>query len=125
MDGRNKSCGCLHQKDVLNKKFGKLTAISKFRNKNRSFINCKCDCGNNKIIEQYKLSTGHTKSCGQFICNGIDRIDSTIGYLKNNCVSCCSKCNYMKMRLDKKEFIEQCIKISQFQMKNNKNEETS
>jgi len=28
--------------------------------------------------------------------NGIDRIDSTNGYFMENCVSCCSLCNYLK-----------------------------
>jgi len=28
--------------------------------------------------------------------NGIDRINSSIGYLFENCVSCCSLCNYLK-----------------------------
>ena len=38
--------------------------------------------------------------------NGIDRIDSTIGYIKDNCVSCCAMCNYMKGCLDKDIFIQ-------------------
>jgi hypothetical protein len=28
--------------------------------------------------------------------NGIDRVDSTIGYIETNCQSCCQMCNYMK-----------------------------
>ena len=28
--------------------------------------------------------------------NGIDRMDSSVGYLLENCVSCCSLCNYLK-----------------------------
>lgn len=43
---------------------------------------------------------------------GIDRIDNTMGYLKDNIVSCCSMCNYMKQVYAENEFIEQCIKIS-------------
>jgi len=38
--------------------------------------------------------------------NGIDRLDSTIGYIKDNCVSCCAMCNYMKGCLDKNIFIQ-------------------
>lgn len=30
------------------------------------------------------------------IINGIDRIDSSIGYSVENCVPCCSDCNYAK-----------------------------
>ena len=42
---------------------------------------------------------------------GIDRIDSSIGYLKDNIVSCCSMCNYMKRAYSEGEFISQCAKI--------------
>ena len=28
--------------------------------------------------------------------NGIDRIDSAVGYIESNCKSCCKMCNYMK-----------------------------
>ena len=38
--------------------------------------------------------------------NGIDRVNSTIGYIKDNCVSCCAMCNYMKGCLDKNIFIQ-------------------
>ena len=54
------------------------------------------------------------KSC--YYCGedgyGIDRIDSSVGYLKDNCVSCCSMCNYMKNNYTEEEFIGQCIKIA-------------
>lgn len=35
--------------------------------------------------------------------NGIDRVDSSKGYTVDNCVSCCSRCNIMKMDLNKDE----------------------
>lgn len=43
---------------------------------------------------------------------GIDRIDNSIGYVKENCVPCCSLCNYMKGTNSKDDFISQCKKIS-------------
>ena len=43
---------------------------------------------------------------------GIDRLDSSMGYLKDNIVSCCSMCNYMKQSYTEEQFIEQCTKIS-------------
>jgi len=30
------------------------------------------------------------------LCNGIDRVDSNLGYISCNCVSCCKVCNIMK-----------------------------
>lgn len=42
---------------------------------------------------------------------GIDRIDNTKGYIKDNCVPCCGKCNSMKQQMTFNEFIEHCNKI--------------
>jgi hypothetical protein len=42
---------------------------------------------------------------------GIDRLDSNIGYVLNNLVPCCSKCNYMKHVMNKYEFIKHMKKI--------------
>jgi len=42
---------------------------------------------------------------------GLDRIDSSKGYIINNIVSCCTKCNYMKRDLNKEDFINHCNKI--------------
>ena len=38
--------------------------------------------------------------------NGIDRKDSKIGYILNNCVTCCQECNYMKRDTHYDDFIE-------------------
>lgn len=51
--------------------------------------------------------------CGDNIPVGIDRIDSSIGYNIDNCVPCCSFCNYMKKDFNQSDFIKQCKKISQ------------
>jgi hypothetical protein len=37
---------------------------------------------------------------------GIDRLDSKVGYKLDNCVSCCSTCNQIKMDLTVDEFLE-------------------
>lgn len=51
--------------DLTDKRFGRLTVINFSFNKSRkSYWKCKCDCGNIKIVEEYKLKSGHTKSCG-------------------------------------------------------------
>ena len=36
--------------------------------------------------------------------NGVDRIDSSKGYLKKNVTSCCSKCNYAKHEMNIEDF---------------------
>ena len=43
--------------------------------------------------------------------NGIDRIDSNIGYVLDNCVSCCATCNRMKMDLGVAEWISKMQQI--------------
>lgn len=52
---------------------------------------------------------------GAATVNGIDRVNSDLGYLVNNCVASCSDCNYMKMDKTAKEFLVHCIKIVKFQ----------
>ena len=51
------------------------------------------------------------RSTGDYIYNGIDRIDNSIGYTIDNCVPCCGICNKMKLTLGVKEFLNHIIKI--------------
>lgn len=37
--------------------------------------------------------------------NGIDRLDSNLGYYKENCVTCCKMCNYAKRNISYKDYI--------------------
>ena len=41
---------------------------------------------------------------GSFIYNGLDRVDNSVGYLKNNIVACCKVCNFAKSGRDFDEF---------------------
>ena len=43
--------------------------------------------------------------------NGIDRIDSSLGYQKGNVVPCCATCNRMKLDTSVEDWINQMIKI--------------
>lgn len=49
--------------------------------------------------------------------NGIDRIDSKMGYKKSNVISCCACCNIMKGSLDFNVFLKQIQKINEFYFK--------
>lgn len=44
-------------------------------------------------------------------CNGIDRVDNSLGYIEGNMVPCCRKCNAMKGSLGAAEFQEWIGKI--------------
>ena len=50
-----------------------------------------------------------------FTYNGIDRKDNFFGYVKTNCVPCCTHCNWMKGRLSAEVFINSCIAVAQHQ----------
>lgn len=43
---------------------------------------------------------------------GLDRIDNSLGYKKENIVTCCSECNYMKNVLSVQEFLENCKNVA-------------
>lgn len=74
--GKSKSCGCLSlekkrqrqfelsDKQILGKKFGRLTPMKRVNTKGPSFYECKCDCG--KYIETRggDLIRGKVNSCG-------------------------------------------------------------
>lgn len=43
--------------------------------------------------------------------NGLDRVDSSLGYLKTNTVPCCKMCNWGKNTLSTTAYIEHCEKV--------------
>lgn len=53
--------------------------------------------------------------CGTEEHNGIDRLNSNLGYIKENVVPCCSTCNYGKNTLSPEEFLEHVFLINKFQ----------
>lgn len=42
---------------------------------------------------------------------GIDRLDSKVGYILDNCLPCCRFCNVAKNYYTKEHFIQKCKKI--------------
>ena len=48
---------------------------------------------------------------GEFIYNGIDRVDNNKGYVLNNCVPCCKQCNQAKSTYSLTEFKEWICKL--------------
>lgn len=51
------------------------------------------------------------KRNGNYVYNGIDRVDNSIGYNINNCVTCCGICNKMKMGETQEFFLKKIIMI--------------
>lgn len=53
----------------------------------------------------------HKKLYGEFIYNGIDRLNNSLGYVADNVVSCCTICNYKKRETDVEPFLEWIEKV--------------
>lgn len=59
-----------------------------------------------------KITDEPCKYCGENERQrGIDRVDNKKGYIIGNCVGCCGKCNMMKMKQTKEEFLRHIKKI--------------
>lgn len=64
-------------------------------------------CGDPPSNRRYRK-----RSFGEFIYNGIDRVNNSIGYVAGNVVSCCFTCNSMKRDFDQHTFITKALRIA-------------
>ena len=129
--GKAKSCGCLQkEKASLN---GKLkakpsnevagnTCFCSYKNRARlkgvgfdlskkefvGFMMQPCFYCGEKAGNKFKHSKGDYKD---YFYNGIDRLDSSLGYAKGNVVPCCKNCNYAKGVRGFTEFVDWVKKI--------------
>jgi len=55
--------------------------------------------------------TGHKSCYGEYIYNGIDRMDNTGSYIMGNVVPCCKDCNRAKGKLTVQEFKDWISKV--------------
>lgn len=61
---------------------------------------CGCKPSNLKTVKpSKKLRAKYNCTITSYLYNGIDRIDSSLNYIKDNCVSCCIICNRSKSDL--------------------------
>ena len=68
-------------------------------------------CGREPENEHIYVSGSNTDSC---IYNGIDRVDNSKGYIKENCVSSCFLCNKAKGSMTRKEFLAFIERIAKY-----------
>ena len=76
----------------------------------RALAKNNCHYCNQTPTNVIKLKTGY----GQFIYNGIDRIDSDIGYNITNCITCCEVCNRAKSDMTYDNFIKWMKQLTNF-----------
>jgi hypothetical protein len=127
--GRCKSCGCLHKESTRPNKLASGEAAmnilySRYRRdaSNRGYAwslskdcfesvtkkNCYyCGVPPSSVFTRVALN-------GEYVYNGIDRIDNSLGYTEENVVPCCSTCNRMKSDMSKDSFLSHVEKISNF-----------
>lgn len=124
----NKSCGCL-RRELARVKGKKQRTIYGYMNlyyfdTHRSANDRKIHFGLTKeifynLIQQpcYYCNdpgskTRRRKDVGIPIAvNGIDRINSDLGYIESNCRPCCTSCNFMKNTLNEGAFYTHLVKI--------------
>jgi len=113
-----KSCGCYNGRDEESASSNHLYAQYRYganrRNRKLKFsLNRK---------EFYSITQKECFYCGappsqvqkahpNFKYNGIDRVDDSKGYTLDNCVPCCSVCNFMKKKMSQGEFLAHMIRI--------------
>lgn len=67
-------------------------------------------------------SKGHREWATYVLTNGLDRVDSSMGYLRNNVVPCCRRCNVAKLDDDVEEFYKWAERIAKRQESRRLNE---
>lgn len=98
-----------YKNSAYNKKLEFTLELEEFKN----IIEKDCHyCGNPPIETNTSKLRNFSKE--KYLHNGVDRIDSTKGYEKNNIVTCCSMCNYMKRNYTIEDFLNQVCKIYNF-----------
>jgi hypothetical protein len=126
-DGNTKSCGCLN-KETASKLFKKESGLASMRQLIISYKGSAKRRGYNyKLTEKQFMELTQkdcyycgakpnniqkTKGCnGNYIHNGIDRIDNTKDYTIDNVVPCCKICNQAKHTLTMQEFKDWIKKV--------------
>lgn len=122
-NGHTKSCGCL--KEEVDR--GSHRLPEGVANRNALIYNYKqnakkkginFELTNKEMISMFEsncyycgrepyMVTQRKKLNGGYIYTGIDRLDNNkdVGYTPDNTVPCCTKCNYIKNKLNHNEFI--------------------
>jgi hypothetical protein len=128
-----KSCGCVRKssrKEIGKAGFTRILGVYKRNAKKRNYefllseqefkiitsSNCYY-CDSPPLQKSNSAGTrGYTDSGiehGQYLYNGIDRIDNSKGYILENCVPCCHQCNAAKSNMPISSFIKWIHKVNE------------
>ena len=84
------------------------------KNSFKELLSKNCFYCNKKPSSLYQIKnskTGEIRAGVPLIYNGIDRVDNKIGYVYDNCITCCKTCNNMKHAHDSDFFLNHIKKI--------------
>lgn len=132
--GNTKSCGCLQDEVRIQNNIIYKRKPDNHSNKNTKFNHYRNHAKNRKVSfyltkEQFiKLAESNCYYCGikaknpfkankysgEWLSNGIDRLDSNLGYMLDNCVPCCKQCNTMKMHWSRENFYKKVKEIYEY-----------
>lgn len=135
-NGHTRSCGCIRKGTFQlshRKNYGEasmnsliLTYKSNARHRNYDFSLTKEECiilfkGNCFYCgcEPSSMTRGRGYN-GEFFYNGIDRIDNNLGYILDNCVSCCKQCNFKKGSQNHTFFLQWIKRVYEHKFKEEK-----
>lgn len=120
--GKKRSCGCLKRETSIAFIKARINPDSSFR---RLYLNYQFNAAKQKrdfalSREDFRRLTSaachycgrrpsSVQVCGEtgrYVYNGIDRRDSSLGYVLENCVACCWTCNQMKSTFAEGAFLK-------------------
>ena len=126
--GKSKSCGCLKRdlastrarqrepyyaamhNQYVNYRYGAAKRSLPFDIEESVFCNvaagCCSYCGAPPTEHKRNLSGT------DYFANGVDRIDSELGYVEGNIVPCCWRCNKSKSKMSRDQFVQMCKEVA-------------
>jgi hypothetical protein len=78
-----------------------------------------CGMEPNQIVKKIRRYSSGKIHISEYRYNGIDRVDSKFGYVINNVVSCCKRCNWVKGNQSVIEFVKHINRIHSHLLKEN------
>ena len=112
--GRTKNCGCGRKLDAGRASRNRVLAQYKRQARERNLTWRLTDEEFDRLTQRSCFFCGqkpvnrtrHKYANGDFVYNGIDRIDNAVGYIMPNIVPCCKFCNRAKGTGTVEEFLE-------------------